>query len=317
MTSISDSSCRNELDTLSALPVSNRLQHCDKQFFSQPVPNDYTPSSFYLPMQSVNNHTISQSTPVNYPLANLKAKISGCGDSPLHSINTGSPQVIFKSFSEQDEITTVNSMRRCLSCNPSLAYNPENYSSSGSTGNLNCSYYLLPNYVSCQHSRIQSTIPRQPISPFPNIGCYANGSSSVNQYQSLSGNSGSSQDYYGTNQSYNVYGSSENYSMGHPPFTIANSYDHLNDHQLLNLLKIPKRNSEGKFLCPCCERKYKTNKHLKRHFYRHLHQRPYRCEWCNQKFDRTDILKRHVLRCKTKLANEQILAKLEEKKEIS
>lgn len=62
----------------------------------------------------------------------------------------------------------------------------------------------------------------------------------------------------------------------------------------------PSKNEDGRYECQLCDRSYTHAKHLKRHMMRHTGQKPYGCSWCNAKFTRPDIRKRHVSKCKVR-----------------
>ncbi|KAM9898201.1 hypothetical protein OXX69_009974, partial [Metschnikowia pulcherrima] len=49
------------------------------------------------------------------------------------------------------------------------------------------------------------------------------------------------------------------------------------------------------FVCGYCDRRFKRQEHLKRHF-RSLHttEKPYDCSICSKKFSRTDNLSQHL-----------------------
>ncbi|KAK8092691.1 fungal-specific transcription factor domain-containing protein [Apiospora kogelbergensis] len=60
---------------------------------------------------------------------------------------------------------------------------------------------------------------------------------------------------------------------------------------------VPQKDAYGKFPCPHCTKTYIHVKHLKRHLLRHTGDRPYMCVLCRDTFSRSDILKRHFLKC--------------------
>lgn len=49
------------------------------------------------------------------------------------------------------------------------------------------------------------------------------------------------------------------------------------------------------FACKVCQRRFKREEHLKRHFRSlHMHEKPFNCPKCNKKFSRTDNLTQHI-----------------------
>ncbi|KAH3683878.1 hypothetical protein WICPIJ_005139 [Wickerhamomyces pijperi] len=49
------------------------------------------------------------------------------------------------------------------------------------------------------------------------------------------------------------------------------------------------------FVCKACQRRFKREEHLKRHFRSlHMHEKPFNCPKCNKKFSRTDNLTQHL-----------------------
>ncbi|KAH8743098.1 hypothetical protein F5883DRAFT_358098, partial [Diaporthe sp. PMI_573] len=50
-----------------------------------------------------------------------------------------------------------------------------------------------------------------------------------------------------------------------------------------------------RFVCEICNRRFRRQEHLKRH-YRSLHteEKPYTCQECDKKFARSDNLSQHV-----------------------
>jgi hypothetical protein len=84
----------------------------------------------------------------------------------------------------------------------------------------------------------------------------------------------------------------------------------------------PSKNSDGKYPCPHCTKTYLHAKHLKRHLLRREYMvhvvplpvskaneetdtgdRPYMCILCRDNFTRSDILKRHFIKCSQRRGN--------------
>lgn len=61
--------------------------------------------------------------------------------------------------------------------------------------------------------------------------------------------------------------------------------------------------SDGKWPCEHCNKRYLHAKHLKRHLLRHTGTRPYSCGLCRETFSRSDILKRHFMKCSIRRGN--------------
>lgn len=61
--------------------------------------------------------------------------------------------------------------------------------------------------------------------------------------------------------------------------------------------------SDGKWPCEHCNKRYLHAKHLKRHLLRHTGTRPYSCGLCKETFSRSDILKRHFMKCSIRRGN--------------
>jgi hypothetical protein len=299
--------------------VLSRLQQTDnsRYFSMQSFIGGYPQTvqqTGHMPTHHFGYDTLYQNASIACGL-NYSPKYVACEIPPIQPISSSSSPAAYRTSSTDPSRSTIKPdyvSTRPSSVNSTLSNNPASYSSNNFV-NLNQSYFLRP-VCSSQEPRVQATTPRQMLPFYPDMNYIP---VTASQCQNVSGSLVATHDYYGMMQSCQTCGALGACSqLNHPSVMTVNSYEHLNDHQLLGLLKIPKRNSEGKFLCPCCERGYKTNKHLKRHFYKHLHNRPYRCEWCSQKFDRTDILKRHTLRCKIKSADEQSMMKRETQQKL-
>ncbi|KAK4096901.1 hypothetical protein N658DRAFT_406332, partial [Parathielavia hyrcaniae] len=67
--------------------------------------------------------------------------------------------------------------------------------------------------------------------------------------------------------------------------------------------QIHQKDADGKFPCVHCAKAYLHLKHLKRHLLRHTGERPYMCVLCHDTFARSDILKRHFIKCSVRRGN--------------
>ncbi|KAL2165878.1 hypothetical protein VTG60DRAFT_3692 [Thermothelomyces hinnuleus] len=67
--------------------------------------------------------------------------------------------------------------------------------------------------------------------------------------------------------------------------------------------QIPQKDANGKFPCPHCTKTYLHAKHLKRHLLRHTGEKLYMCILCRDPFDRSDVLKRHFIKCAERRGN--------------
>ncbi|KAK5463787.1 hypothetical protein LTR55_011818 [Exophiala xenobiotica] len=57
------------------------------------------------------------------------------------------------------------------------------------------------------------------------------------------------------------------------------------------------RTADNLNVCPTCSKSYKRPEHLRRHQISHRTERPYQCELCSSRFQRSDVLKRHLKTC--------------------
>ncbi|KAF5978976.1 hypothetical protein FBULB1_5913 [Fusarium bulbicola] len=64
------------------------------------------------------------------------------------------------------------------------------------------------------------------------------------------------------------------------------------------------RDSDGRYLCPDCNKPFTNRDFLTRHRRKHTGDRPHMCDICGNAFSRGDVLKRHFRKCSVRRENQ-------------